>query len=103
MTQGEVIALIKAFGGSGGGGGGVAPLVCTSHAGEGSTEILDHTFQQIYDAFTSGAQVVFSSDTYNPGDCFILTGASMSDLALWFTDIAFYCDEVDEYPVFTYS
>ena len=47
MTTGEVIALIKAFGGSGGGSSGGGVLIITEDGGTGT---LDKTWQEIHDA-----------------------------------------------------
>lgn len=56
MTTGEVIALIKAFGGSGGGSGGGVLVVNVTEDG-----VCDKTWQEIHDAFVSTG-VVFSID-----------------------------------------
>lgn len=47
MTTGEVIALIKAFGGGSGGGGSSGGGVLVVHDVEGT---LDKTWQEIFDA-----------------------------------------------------
>ena len=49
MTTGEVIALIKAFGGSGGGSSGGGVLVVHATASDDALT-LDKTWQEIYDA-----------------------------------------------------
>ena len=56
MTTGEVIALIKAFGGSGGGGGGSSVLVV--HASDAELPVLDKTWTEIKDAWDSGSIVI---------------------------------------------
>lgn len=53
MTTGEVIALIKAFGGSGGGSSGGGVLVVHETV-SGDTHTLDKTWKQIADAVDSG-------------------------------------------------
>lgn len=58
MTTGEVIALIKAFGGSGGGSSGGGVLVV--HDVEGT---LDKTWQEIHDAMESSLVVVLRNST----------------------------------------
>lgn len=57
MTTGEVIALIKAFGGSGGGSSGGGVLVVHYENG-----VLDKTWQEIHDAVASGQFVVIQSE-----------------------------------------
>lgn len=55
VSLGQVIALIKAMGGSGGGGG----LIINEDA---DTHTLDKTWQEIYDVVsTGGAAVIFSA------------------------------------------
>jgi hypothetical protein len=49
MNTGEVIALIKAFGGSGGGSSGGGVLVIHETV-SGNTHTLDKTWQEIHDA-----------------------------------------------------
>lgn len=56
MTTGEVIALIKAFGGSGGGSSGGGVLVV--HASDDDTPVLDKTWQEISDAYSGGLVVI---------------------------------------------
>lgn len=56
MNTGEVIALIKAFGGSGGGSSGGGVLVVNIDE-EHTT--LDKTWQEIYDAVKNGTVVIF--------------------------------------------
>ena len=63
MTTGEVIALIKAFGGSGGGssGGGVLVVHVSSEG------VMDKTWQQIHDAvLTGGAVSVYPDQVVRP-------------------------------------
>lgn len=55
MTTGEVIALIKAFGGSGGGSGGGMLVV---HASDAEIPVLDKTWTEIKDAWDSGSIVI---------------------------------------------
>lgn len=64
MTQGEVIALIKAFGGSSGGGGGGGSDVVIVHS-DADTGALDKTWQEIHDALNDGKLVM---DIYADGD-----------------------------------
>lgn len=59
MTTGEVIALIKALGGSGGGGSGGGVLVVTNTNGT-----LDKTWQEIHDAFVSGGCLIDKEGKY---------------------------------------
>ena len=49
MTTGEVISLIRAFGGGGSSGGGVLEITIDSE-----TFALNHTWQEIHDAMMSG-------------------------------------------------
>ena len=58
MTTGEVIALIKAFGGSGGGSSGGGVLVVGVN---GDTGALDKTAGELLAAFTNGF-VVFNEE-----------------------------------------
>lgn len=60
MTTGEVIALIKAFGGSGGGSSGGGVLVV--HQDENG--VLDKTWQEIHDAGVSVLLVNVDSKVY---------------------------------------
>ena len=57
MNTGEVIALIKAFGGSGGGSSGGGVLVV--HDVDGT---LDKTWQEIHDALLTGGAIVLRAD-----------------------------------------
>ena len=72
MTTGEVIALIKALGGSGGGSGG-GVLVVTDTEGT-----LDKTLQEIHDAMLSGGAVVSAT---NPARVDQVIEASFDDRA----------------------
>jgi len=63
MKAGQIIALIKAFGGSSGGGGSDSVLVV--HNVDGT---LDKTWQEIHDAFVSGKVVSMLVD--NGGNYF---------------------------------
>ena len=56
MTTGEVIALIKAFGGSGGSSGGGVLVVNVIPEGEESAT-MDKTWQEIFDAPFSVARI----------------------------------------------
>lgn len=56
MTTGEVIALIKAFGG-GGGGSSVGPLIANDVDGT-----LDKTWQEIHDAILTRGAVAYYAD-----------------------------------------
>lgn len=58
MTTGEVIALIKAFGGSGGGSSSGGVLVVTETY-DGNHSTLNKTWQEIHDAVVGGQMVVF--------------------------------------------
>ena len=79
MTTGEVIALIKAFGGSGGGSSGGGVLVV--HDADGT---LDKTFKEIHDAFTNGALPVV---IYNDMIWYPSSPPALSDLYLSFKAI----------------
>ena len=65
MTQGEVIALIKAFGGSGGGGGGSSKLIIDTHYDDDIGYVADATYSEVLAAAEAGADiyVAFSSIT----------------------------------------
>lgn len=67
MTQGEVIALIKAFGGSGGGGGGsaVTVLECTESDG---TYTVPMKAGELYTACQSGVVILKFTHVIEPGD-----------------------------------
>lgn len=63
MTTGEVIALIKAFGGSGGGSSGGGVLVANfTPTRDGWT--CDKTYAEIVSAITGGTPVIFSATEY---------------------------------------
>jgi hypothetical protein len=73
MTTGEVIALIKAFGGGSGGGssgGGVLVL----HEDENGT--LDKTWQEIHDALGAGTLVTVVYVDGNDAFCTIIGATS---------------------------
>ena len=60
MTTGEVIALIKAFAGSGGGGGGSSALVIESQVNyDNETGTLPMTAKQLYDAVMAGQTIIY--------------------------------------------
>lgn len=56
MNTGEVIALIKAFGGSGGGSSGGGALVV--HASDAELPVLDKTWTEIKNAWDGGSIVI---------------------------------------------
>lgn len=73
MTQGEVIALIKAFGGSGGGGGGgSSPLVInvtiTDIADTAGHGTMDKTAGEIFAAMQTTGALWKASATVDYGD-----------------------------------
>ena len=103
MTTGEVIALIKAFGGGGGSsGGGVLEISVDNDTGE-----LNKTWQEIHDAVLSGKRCIVMeellagvvwphiiTDVYmvsNPGGDISYNVSSGSFYA--------YTDSADGYPV----
>ena len=68
MTTGEVIALIKAFGGSGGGSSGGGVLVVVSEYDEQkNNSFLNMTAQELYDELQGGAIVVCKEVNANGG------------------------------------
>lgn len=66
MTTGEVIALIKAFGGSGGGGGSsnIVIEMTAEHDESGTMFTSTMTAEEMYQAYASGAVItlLFSKD-----------------------------------------
>lgn len=93
MNTGEVIALIKAFGGSGGGSSGGGVLVV--HIDENLT--LDKTWQEIHDAMLSGGAVYVSRN----GGVSVFTFAGNNG-SQYHVDAAsgdeFYTSTTDGYP-----
>ena len=83
MTTGEVIALIKAFGGSGGGssGGGVLVVGITYND---QTEVYEcnKTAGEIWTAYAAGSNVVFSDTEYD--DVTSLVWAYIDNGTYWF-------------------
>ena len=63
MTTGEVIALIKAFGGSGGGGGGGSSVLVVNATWSGTTLTCDKTASEMLSAVESGGCVVHYLDS----------------------------------------
>ena len=59
MTTGEVIALIKAFGGSGGGSGGGVLVVHITNP-ESGVYVADKTYNEVLTAYQSGQLCLFS-------------------------------------------
>ena len=66
MTKGEVIALIKAYGGGAGGGGGGGLLVTLTYVEDDNLYVCDKTAKEMWDAAQNGAAFVFKR-TYNNG------------------------------------
>lgn len=93
MTTGEVIALIKAFGGSGGGSSGGGVLVV--HDTDGT---LDKTWQEIHDAMESSLVVVLSNST----DTNLVTGvmydSEQDDPYLVYGFETYACSNTSDYP-----
>lgn len=75
MTTGEVIALIKAFGGSGGGSSGGGVLVVNADAATGT---LGKTWQEIHDALAQGilCVTVHAEDDYVEQDQIVAVSVS---------------------------
>lgn len=109
MTTGEVIALIKAFGGSGGGssGGGVLVVNITAEGEEQAT--MDKTWQEIYDAPFSVARmqngqtsdmlcqisaINHRNSTYSVS--VIFTGGAGSSVS--FNSVEFSAESANDYP-----
>ena len=101
MTQGEVIALIKAFGGSsgGGGGGGSAVLVVSAD----NTYTLDKTWAEINNSVSAVMQIngtvyylanVLSDPNYEVQ--FISFAPYDGDIAV----SSFVADSENDYPVY---
>ena len=83
MNTGEVIALIKAFGGSGGGSSGAGVLVVTYTDGT-----LDKTWKEIDDARKTGIVTLIGREDDSGYDtAMYLTLISGSD-DFWFADFA---------------
>ena len=114
MTQGEVIALIKAFGGSGGGGGGgsaVTVLECTESDG---VYTVPMKAGELYTAFKSGLIILKYTHVIEPGDPeyeytgefnYIVTGAEYdtgNQTGYNFATYAVYpsAATADDYPTF---
>ena len=60
MTTGEVIALIKAFGGGSGGGGTGGVLVVHITNPESGVYVADKTYNEVLTAYQSGQLCLFS-------------------------------------------
>lgn len=75
MNIGEVIALIKAFGGSGGGSSGGGVLVVNMDTATGT---LDKTWQEIHDALAQGIPcvILYAEDGYVEQDLIVSVMAS---------------------------
>lgn len=116
MTQGEVIGLIKAFGGSSGGGGGsaVTVLECTKSDG---VYTVPMKAGELYAAFKSGIIILKFTDVIEPGDPeyeytaeynYIVHGAEYdtgNQTGYNFTTYAVYpyAETADDYPTFTHA
>ena len=96
MTTGEVIALIKAFGGSGGGGGGSSVLAVTDTEGT-----LNKTWQEIYNAFNAGTAVIIKSvgDGYDYGDLILCVYYEGNEFGVKLKSADYYADSATDYPV----
>lgn len=94
MSIGQVIALIKAFGGSGGGSSGGGVLVV--HDVEGT---LDKTWQEIWDAAGTGPVYVLISDS-TERDWDLITAVIANAHRLSTASGVFYAAEsANDYPV----
>jgi hypothetical protein len=66
MTTGEVISLIKAFGGSGGGGSSGGGVLVVGGTPSGDEIVLDKTCKEIWDAMKSGGVVIDAGNQLYP-------------------------------------
>lgn len=109
MTTGEVIALIKAFGGGSGGGGGGGVLVVhqtVTQDGDDTLYTLDKTYKELTDAINGGTipYMVVESDNgveYNVYLMSFYAQYAADDLCVKFSNKLYYTDSQNGYPVHT--
>ena len=108
MKAGQIIALIKAFGGGSGGGGGSDTVILHRNP---DTWALDKTWNEIKTALVAGKRVIlpFGDDIEGDygqmvacratsGDYYavVFTNTSAEGVAIWQA----FCEGADDYPFF---